>query len=99
MAVVFQDRFYCTSSSNLFKCLKETPFLLLLFQVETVGDVYVLVSGLPVRIGDRHVVEVVNCALDLISGILAFDVPHKPGYKMKLRIGTRHSVIDEQVTD
>ena len=60
----------------------------ILRQVETVGDVYVLVSGLPIRNGDRHIVEVVNCSLDLISAILNFKVPHKPSAKLPLRIGT-----------
>lgn len=46
-----------------------------------------LVSGLPVRNGSRHVVEIVNCAMDLLSGVLSFKVPHKPDYPLKVRIG------------
>ncbi|KAK2144110.1 hypothetical protein LSH36_785g03085 [Paralvinella palmiformis] len=63
------------------------------YKVETVGDVYVLVSGLPLRNGDRHIVEVVNCALDLISTILTFKVPHKPSHKLPLRIGINTGAI------
>ena len=32
------------------------------------GDVYVLAAGLPIRIGDRHIEEIANCALDVMSG-------------------------------
>ena len=56
-------------------------------QVETVGDVYVLASGLPIRIGDRHVVEIANCALDLMSAVLGLRIPSLPNYKVQLRMG------------
>ena len=51
------------------------------------NDVYVVASGLPVRNGDRHVVEMANCALDLLSAVISFKVPHRPKEKMAIRIG------------
>ena len=51
------------------------------------GDVYVLAAGLPVRIGDRHVVEIVNCALDLMSDIYNREIPSNPGSHVQLRMG------------
>ena len=36
-----------------------------LLQVETVGSVYVVVSGMPHRNGDRHVSEIANMAVDI----------------------------------
>jgi len=56
-------------------------------QVETIGDVYVMVSGLPQRNGDLHIVAIANCALELISGALSFSVPHRPNHKLRMRIG------------
>ncbi len=56
-------------------------------QVETIGDAYMLASGLPNRNGDNHAVEIANAAMDLLSGITNFVVDHKPGYKLQIRIG------------
>ena len=56
--------------------------------METVGDVYVLAAGLPLRIGDRHVVEIANCALDLMSGVMTLKIASLPNYKVQLRMGT-----------
>ena len=57
------------------------------YKVETIGDAYMLVSGLPTRNGERHVVEIVNCAMDLLSDVMNFKVPHKPDYHLRIRIG------------
>ncbi len=57
-------------------------------QVETIGDAYMVVSGLPTRNADRHIVEISNMALDLLSAVMtSFKVRHRPEHKMKLRIG------------
>ncbi|CAI9733936.1 atrial natriuretic peptide receptor 2-like [Octopus vulgaris] len=55
--------------------------------VETIGDAYMVVSGLPIRNGRRHAVEIANMALDLLSCILEFTVTHQPDHKLLLRIG------------
>ena len=57
------------------------------YKVETIGDAYMFVSGMPVRNGDRHALEIANCAMELLSGILNFKVEHKPGYRLQIRIG------------
>ena len=57
------------------------------YKVETVGDVYVLAAGLPVRMGEHYVCEIANCALDLISAVLSLRIPSLPGYRVQLRIG------------
>ena len=56
-------------------------------QVETIGDAYMVVSGLPKRNGGRHVTEIANMALDLVSALGSFHVPHRPDYSPKLRVG------------
>jgi len=63
------------------------------YKVETIGDAYMLVSGLPVRNDDRHAVEIANCAMELLSGIANFKVPHKPDYTLQLRIGAESNTL------
>ena len=59
-------------------------------QVETIGDAYMIVSGLPRRNGPQHIRHMANCALDLLSGVLDFKVPHLPEHKLRIRIGWYH---------
>ena len=56
-------------------------------QVETIGDAYMLASGVPDRNGDTHVTEIVNCSMDLLAGVLNFKVAHQPDYVLRIRIG------------
>jgi len=37
--------------------------------VETVGSIYMVVSGMPHRNGDRHVTEIANMAVDIRSAV------------------------------
>ncbi|CAG5127743.1 unnamed protein product, partial [Candidula unifasciata] len=57
------------------------------FKVETVADQYVVVSGLPVRNGERHVAEAANMALGLLEQTTKLKVDHLPDYQIKLKFG------------
>ncbi|XP_070559958.1 uncharacterized protein [Ptychodera flava] len=57
------------------------------YKVETIGDAYMVVSGIPVRNGIKHVGEIASLALDLQTQISLLSVPHRPTEKMKMRIG------------
>nr|KAG5697776.1 hypothetical protein BaRGS_026733 [Batillaria attramentaria] len=57
------------------------------YKIETIGDAYMVVSGLPVRNGDSHVSEVANMALDLLSSVTCFRIRHRPDTQLSLRIG------------
>ncbi|XP_037093442.1 uncharacterized protein LOC119113198 isoform X2 [Pollicipes pollicipes] len=57
------------------------------YKVETIGDAYMCVSGLPVRNGERHVTEVADMSLELIAAVCKFHVPHLPGHLVEIRIG------------
>ncbi|XP_017492307.1 PREDICTED: atrial natriuretic peptide receptor 1-like, partial [Rhagoletis zephyria] len=57
------------------------------YKVETIGDSYMVVSGLPVRNGDNHVVEIARMSLALREAVSSFTIRHKPEEQLKLRIG------------
>ncbi|NWT07478.1 ANPRA protein, partial [Mionectes macconnelli] len=56
-------------------------------QVETIGDAYMVVSGLPVRNGKLHAREVARMALALLDAVRSFHIRHRPGQQLELRIG------------
>ncbi|XP_048580890.1 atrial natriuretic peptide receptor 1 isoform X2 [Nematostella vectensis] len=57
------------------------------YKVETIGDSYMVVSGLPERNGVRHAGEIANMSLDLLSDMSTFTIRHRPGQQLQLRIG------------
>ena len=56
-------------------------------QVETVGDTYMLVAGLPKRLHLTHAAVVAESALALMKASHEFRIPHMPGSTLKLRVG------------
>ena len=52
-----------------------------------IGDAYMVASGLPIRNDDRHAAEIASLALHFRSAIRAFQIRHRPGETLKLRIG------------
>ncbi|ELU04091.1 hypothetical protein CAPTEDRAFT_93552 [Capitella teleta] len=57
------------------------------YKVETIGDAYMVCSGVPQRNGKRHVAEIALMALELLRVIQEFKIQHRPGVRLKLRIG------------
>ncbi|XP_069986991.1 atrial natriuretic peptide receptor 2-like [Penaeus vannamei] len=57
------------------------------YKVETIGDAYMVVSGLPKRIGHRHAEEIACMALDLRHSVQSIPIPHKPGQWLQIRAG------------
>ncbi|XP_033978007.1 LOW QUALITY PROTEIN: retinal guanylyl cyclase 2-like [Trematomus bernacchii] len=57
------------------------------YKVETIGDAYMVASGVPNRNGNLHAGEVANMSLDILHCMGAFKIKHMPEIKVKIRIG------------
>ncbi|XP_038614331.1 guanylate cyclase 2G-like [Tachyglossus aculeatus] len=57
------------------------------YKVETIGDAYMVASGLPLRNGIKHVEEIATMSLHFLSAMIHFKIGHMPEEKLKLRIG------------
>ncbi|CAL8377868.1 unnamed protein product [Gadus morhua 'NCC'] len=57
------------------------------YKVETIGDAYMVVSGVPRANGILHAAEISSMALDLVSVCKTFRIPHKPNTQLQIRAG------------
>uniref|UniRef100_A0A8B9K3G4 Guanylate cyclase n=1 Tax=Astyanax mexicanus TaxID=7994 RepID=A0A8B9K3G4_ASTMX len=57
------------------------------YKVETIGDAYMVASGLPRRNGNRHAMDISHMALDILSFVGTFELRHLPGLPLWIRIG------------
>ena len=57
------------------------------YKVETIGDAYMVVSGVPNRNGNNHAGEIASMSLELLRNIKQFTIPHMKDRTLKLRIG------------
>lgn len=55
--------------------------------METIGDAYMVVSGLPVRNGNLHAREIARTAIALLNNVYKFKIRHRPNEQLRLRIG------------
>ncbi|XP_041938576.1 heat-stable enterotoxin receptor isoform X2 [Alosa sapidissima] len=57
------------------------------YKVETIGDAYMVASGLPNRNGNRHATDICRMALDILAFMGTFELRHLPGIPLWIRIG------------
>ncbi|XP_037333684.2 atrial natriuretic peptide receptor 1-like [Pungitius pungitius] len=57
------------------------------YKVETIGDAYMVVSGVPRENGILHASEISSMALDLVGVCRTFRIPHKPSTQLQIRAG------------
>uniref|UniRef100_A0A915LTE1 Guanylate cyclase domain-containing protein n=1 Tax=Meloidogyne javanica TaxID=6303 RepID=A0A915LTE1_MELJA len=57
------------------------------YKVETIGDAYMIVSGVPRENGNAHVQHIADIALKMRSFVANFKVAHRPEEIMMVRIG------------
>lgn len=73
--------------NDLYTCFDSILENFDVYKVETIGDAYMVVSGLPIRNGIMHAGEVASMALALLSATRAFRVRHRPEHRIMLRVG------------
>ncbi|XP_060537120.1 atrial natriuretic peptide receptor 2-like isoform X2 [Cylas formicarius] len=69
---------------SMFDCIVEQYEV---YKVETIGDSYMVVSGLPERNGSKHAFEIARMSLHLLREVEKFKIRHRPETPLKLRIG------------
>ncbi|VDM59411.1 unnamed protein product [Angiostrongylus costaricensis] len=57
------------------------------YKVETIGDAYMIVSGVPNENGNNHVQHIADIALKMRSFVSNFKLAHRPEELMMVRIG------------
>ncbi|CAG5114467.1 unnamed protein product, partial [Candidula unifasciata] len=73
--------------NDLYTCFDSIVEHFDVYKVETIGDAYMVVSGLPVRNGNLHAREIARMSLALLDAVFKFKIRHRPGDQLKLRIG------------
>ncbi len=57
------------------------------YKVATIGDAYMVASGVPIRNGDKHATAICNMALALLDAIQEFPIAHLNHEHLYMRIG------------
>ena len=57
------------------------------YKVETIGDAYMVVSGVPETNGIKHAGAIASMSLDILNSTKGFRIRHMPGKMLQLRVG------------
>ncbi|KAH9504643.1 Nitrogen permease reactivator protein [Bulinus truncatus] len=73
--------------NDLYSCFDQVLGNFDVYKVETIGDAYMVVSGLPARNGNEHARQIAQMSLSLLTSVSNFTHNDLPQKKVKLRIG------------
>ncbi|KAH9504637.1 Nitrogen permease reactivator protein [Bulinus truncatus] len=73
--------------NDLYSCFDQVLGNFDVYKVETIGDAYMVVSGLPARNGNEHARQIAQMSLFLLTSVSNFTHNDLPQKKVKLRIG------------
>ncbi|XP_041378148.1 uncharacterized protein LOC121390410 [Gigantopelta aegis] len=76
-----------TLLNTLYVCFDTRLELYDVYKVETIGDAYMVASGVPKKNGRKHAAEIGTLALDLNHHVTHLEIPHMPGTPLRLRAG------------
>ncbi|KAF8371533.1 gcy-23 [Pristionchus pacificus] len=57
------------------------------YKVETIGDAYMVVSGIPEENGTKHIQSIGNTALGIMEFLKTMEIPHKRRERIRIRLG------------
>ncbi|OCT70373.1 hypothetical protein XELAEV_18037291mg [Xenopus laevis] len=73
--------------NSLYVCFDSRIESYNVYKVETIGDAYMVVSGLPERNDNKHADEIAKMSLDLVAAVRQVIIPHLPNERLQLRAG------------
>lgn len=81
------SHFIATVITHFFSLFDECIDSYDVYKVESVGDAYMVASGVPVPNGLHHAQEIALMALKIRHEIHKYKIPHMPGKVLQIRIG------------
>ncbi|KAK3100996.1 hypothetical protein FSP39_000087 [Pinctada imbricata] len=82
-----------TLLNDLYTCFDATINNFDVYKVETIGDSYMVASGLPKRNGTLHAKHIADMALAILKEVFAFKIRHLPEENLKVRIGLHSGTV------